>query len=319
MTLIGSIGAIATICTAGAFVPQIVKIRKQGGEDLSYPMLFVYLAGVLLWLVYGLLYPARAVMWANVVASILVSTSLILKATWTPAGSRPHGHRLRVAVDMDEVIADSLTRHLELYNRATGERLSPELIHQIGLDAAIPARYRDLFERLPHQDGFFDDLGVVENSQRALRLLDSSFDVFITSAAMEVPASFDAKFKWLQQHFPFIPPNRIVFCGDKEIVNADYLIDDRSRHFARFPGIGILFTAPHNARERARLRADNWDDVLTILLKQRLRNQRRPATELAEAEAGELGDEGVCSNAPSLLKVHEGDGDPHVSVLSATT
>jgi 5'(3')-deoxyribonucleotidase/uncharacterized protein with PQ loop repeat len=284
MTVIASIGTIAAICTTGAFVPQILKIRKQGGEDISYLMLFVYLVGVLLWLVYGLLFHAPAVIWANIVASILVSAALISKATWTPRDGH-HPRRLRVAVDMDEVIADTLTRHLEWYRRATGENLSPELIAEIGLDAAIPAKYRELFENIPHQDGFFDDLGVIRNSQRALRLLDSSFDVFITSAAMEVPSSFDAKFKWLQKHFPFVPPSRIVFCGDKEIVNADYLIDDRSRHFAHFRGTGILFTAPHNTRERARVRADNWDDVLAILPKQRVQRQGTPATQLAKARA----------------------------------
>jgi 5'(3')-deoxyribonucleotidase len=56
-----------------------------------------------------------------------------------------------------------------------------------------------------------------------------------------------------------------VFCGDKEIVDADVLIDDRSRHFRGFRGKGILFTAPHNANEAAALRANNWNDVLEIL------------------------------------------------------
>jgi len=110
VTVIGSIGAIAAICTTGAFVPQIVKIRKQGGADVSYLMLFVYLAGVLLWLAYGLLFHAPAVIWANIVASVLVSAALFSKAAWRPGAGGPR--RLRVAVDMDEVIADTLTRHL---------------------------------------------------------------------------------------------------------------------------------------------------------------------------------------------------------------
>ena len=271
MTLIGSLGTVAAICTTGAFVPQIIKIKQQGGKDISYLMLFVYLIGVLLWLAYGLLFRAPAVIWANVVAAVLVSAALLLKAMWrsSSGGSK----RLRIAVDMDEVIVDTLPHQLALYNRATGETLSPELIAEVGLEAAIPAKHRALFESIPHQDGFFDDLAVIENSQPALRLLDSNFDLFITSAAMEVPSSFDAKFKWMQKHFPFIPPSRIVFCGDKGIVNADYLVDDRSRHFARFRGTGILFTAPHNARERARLRANNWDELLAILPKPRTRNQ----------------------------------------------
>jgi len=265
----GVVGTVAAICTTGAFIPQIFKIRKQGGEDLSYSMLAVYLVGVLLWLVYGLMFHAPAVIWANVVAFILVATSLVLKLSWKEfAGTGRSGKRRpRVAVDMDEVIADSLTRHLSLYNRATGENVTPELIREKGLEASIPPKHRAVFERLPHEGGFFDDLSVIVNSQHALQLLSSKYDVFITSAAMEVPHSFDAKFRWLQKHFPFIPTSNIVFCGDKEIIDADYLIDDRSRHFARFRGTGILFAAPHNARELVHLRANNWDEVLAILLK----------------------------------------------------
>ena len=285
MTVVGSIGTVAALCTTGAFVPQILKIRKQGGRDLSYPMLLVYLTGVLLWLVYGLMFHAPAVIWANVAAAILVSASIAAKAIYS---GKTKSDRLRIAVDMDEVIADALSHHLRLYNQATGENLSAEEISKNGLAESIPAKHREVFERIPHEPGFFDDLGVIENSQRALQLLSSEFDIFITSAAMEVPDSFDAKYRWLQKHFPFISTSRIVFCGDKEIVNADYLIDDRSRHFARFRGIGILFTAPHNARECARVRANNWEEVLAILTKENPVKERNSPLELVSAQAESL-------------------------------
>ncbi len=173
--------------------------------------------------------------------------------------------RLRIAVDMDEVIADAFGRHISLYNRATGENISLDDIREKGLRGAIPAERRAMFSQIPHQDGFFADLDVMADSQRVLRLLSEDYDLYITSAAMEVPSSFDAKFKWLQQHFPFIPTSRIVFCGDKGIINADFLVDDRSRHFASFRGQGILFTAPHNVREEVRLRANNWEEVMAIV------------------------------------------------------
>ena len=110
---------------------------------------------------------------------------------------------------------------------------------------------------------------------------------------MEVPGSFDAKFEWLQKYLPFIPTSNLVLCGDKEIINADYLVDDRSRHFARFRGTGILFTAPHNARERAHLRANNSEEVLDVLLKLKPQAQgltvlndrsRQPSTVRAELQ-----------------------------------
>ena len=77
------------------------------------------------------------------------------------------------------------------------------------------------------------------DSRKIIRELMSRYEVFITTAAMDVPCSFTAKFDWLQKHFPFIPASHVVFCGDKSIVAADYLIDDDVRHFERFRGEGI--------------------------------------------------------------------------------
>ena len=270
MTVTACIGTVAAFCTTVAFVPQIVKLRKQGGEDLSYQMLFLYLTGVLLWLVYGIRVHAVAVIWANALACLMVLISIILKAN-PPAkklklGSRDFGSgRLRIAVDMDEVIADSFRKQLNCYNQRTGENLTPEMVSSKGLSSLISRDRWDVFAGIPHEDGFFADLELIEGSREALLELSRHHDVYIASAAMEVPYSFDAKYDWLQKNFPFIPSSRIVFCGDKNIINADVLVDDRSRHFKQFRGVGILFTAPHNAGETAHLRADNWSDVLRIL------------------------------------------------------
>lgn len=78
------IGALAAICTTTAFIPQILKIRRQGGDDLSYPMLFLYLTGILLWLAYGLMIHAGAVIWANACTAVLVFVAVVMKATYAP-------------------------------------------------------------------------------------------------------------------------------------------------------------------------------------------------------------------------------------------
>lgn len=81
MILLDYIGGVAAVCTTVAFVPQILKIRRQGGGDLSYPMLSLYLTGIILWLVYGLMLHAAAVIWANAATSVLVAIAIVLKAT----------------------------------------------------------------------------------------------------------------------------------------------------------------------------------------------------------------------------------------------
>ena len=78
----GIIGAVAGVCTTFAFVPQVVKIWKQGGRDLSYGLLGIYLTGVLLWLLYGLLLRAPEIIVANVATALLVLLATGLKA-WT--------------------------------------------------------------------------------------------------------------------------------------------------------------------------------------------------------------------------------------------
>ena len=49
------VGTVATLCTTLAFLPELVKARKQGSTDLSLTMLTIYLTGMGLWLVYGLM------------------------------------------------------------------------------------------------------------------------------------------------------------------------------------------------------------------------------------------------------------------------
>ena len=74
------LGAVAGFCTTFAFVPQLLKIRKQGGRDLSYGMLAFYLTGVLLWLAYGIFLHAPSVILANSATSFLIVLAIILKA-----------------------------------------------------------------------------------------------------------------------------------------------------------------------------------------------------------------------------------------------
>lgn len=81
------VGGVAAVCTTCAFIPQILKIRRQGGGDLSYPMLFVYLTGILLWLLYGLMHHDAAIIWANGVTALLVFVAIVLKAAHRRAGN----------------------------------------------------------------------------------------------------------------------------------------------------------------------------------------------------------------------------------------
>ncbi|MED4599561.1 5'-3'-deoxyribonucleotidase [Paenibacillus validus] len=172
----------------------------------------------------------------------------------------------RIAIDMDEVIADAMSKYLRLYNEGFQEQLTAADLHGVKLRALRPERSDDIHEIFMTND-FFRDLEVMPHSQEVIRELSESYEIFITTAAMEVPTSFNAKYAWLKEHFPFLSDMNFVFCGDKSIIRADYLIDDNAKHFERFEGQGLLFTSPHNILETGYVRVNNWLEVRDFFAK----------------------------------------------------
>src|SRR5262245_18708401 len=252
------IGAAGGICSAMSFLPQMLKVRRQGGRDLSMATLALLLSGAIFWFAYGLINRATAIMVTNIAIIGLVSATAIMKVVLEPRGSQRR--RQRIAIDMDEVMADALTEHLRRYNAAYGTSLTATKLSGRHLEQGIPPAHREAAEAMLDAS-FFEDLAVLPDCREVVAELADRYDVFIASAAMDVPCSFDAKYRWLQRHFPCIPPSQIVFCGVKTIVDADYLIDDRPRHFAKFKGQAVLFSAPHNAGETRYTRVASWKEV----------------------------------------------------------
>ena len=126
-----------------------------------------------------------------------------------------------ICVDMDEVIADALGEHLVRYNRDFQERLTPKDLYGRWIWDYVPQDRLHVLERYMRSDDFFANLPVMPHSQRVMERLQERYEVYIATAAMEVPTSFTAKFEWLKQRFPFIRPSHIVFCGDKGILRGD--------------------------------------------------------------------------------------------------
>ena len=177
-----------------------------------------------------------------------------------------------IAVDMDEVIADALGEHLTRYNRDFANdhtaALTLEDLRGRRLWQVAPAHLHPTIDNYLRCDDFFRNLAVMPHAQRVLERLQSRYEVFIASAAMEVPSSFAAKYDWLAQHFPFIPTSHIVFCGNKSILRADYLIDDNPRQLELFQGTGILYDAPHNINVAGYTRVRNWLEIEQLFLNQ---------------------------------------------------
>jgi 5'-nucleotidase len=168
--------------------------------------------------------------------------------------------RITIAVDMDGVLADTESHFIKYYEKETGAKVDREAMLGVPESYAFPDK--TAVQRYVHMAGFFRTLPLIKGGVSAIKTLMEDFDVYIVSAAMEFPLSLYEKKLWLEEHFPFISWKNIVFCGDKSIIKADYLIDDHLKNLDHFSGIPLMFTAAHNIQHNKHKRFNNWDEIL---------------------------------------------------------
>ena len=172
---------------------------------------------------------------------------------------------MKIAIDMDEVLADPIHKFIQLYNKDYD--VPTDFLQEPGKEFFhhLPKEINNKWYEYINQKGFFRDLPVIEGAVAAVKTLQENNEIYIVSAAMEFRNSLEDKLDWLGEHFPFISWRNIMFCGDK-IVNVDVLIDDRAKNFIGFGGRKLLFTSPHNLLLEDYERVNNWQEVLDKLL-----------------------------------------------------
>lgn len=168
-----------------------------------------------------------------------------------------------IAIDMDGVIADIEPHLIQWYQNETGVTLTKEQIRGLREEEAFSDR--DAFQKIVNSPSFFRTVPVMENAVETVKALTEEYEIFIVSAAMEFPLSLFEKREWLREHFPFIHWKNIVFCGDKSIIDTDFMIDDHCKNLDFCKGKALMFTAFHNVALNHHQRINHWIEVPALL------------------------------------------------------
>jgi len=168
-----------------------------------------------------------------------------------------------LAIDMDGVLADTETQYIKWYQKEFGVEISPDTLAGKPEGEGFPEK--EAIWRFLNTPGFFRTLPLMPGAVEAVAELMNHFEIYIVSAAMEFPLSLPEKFDWLKEHFSFIPWTNIVFCGNKSIIRADYLIDDHLKNLDNFKGKALMFHASHNTTVTHHQRVKNWPEIVILL------------------------------------------------------
>ncbi|WP_156288944.1 5' nucleotidase, NT5C type [Oceanobacillus salinisoli] len=171
--------------------------------------------------------------------------------------------RKSIAIDMDEVLADTFKKILKTANDLFNLSIDKEDVRGNKFWNLLNEEQVVELRKAINAPGFFRDLEVIDSAIPVVKELSEHYDIYIATAAMEVPNSFIDKYNWLKEHFPFLNSSYFIFCGNKKVVNADYLIDDTVKQLDAFTGEGILFKTIFNENlQTNHVQVDNWKEVL---------------------------------------------------------
>lgn len=74
------IGFMAAVFTTAAFLPQVIKtVKTRHTKDISLGMYIIFITGLILWEIYGLLIYSPPIIIANLLTLILAGWILVLK------------------------------------------------------------------------------------------------------------------------------------------------------------------------------------------------------------------------------------------------
>ncbi len=173
---------------------------------------------------------------------------------------------MTIFVDMDEVLANTYERHIELYNEEFDQDLKLEDIAYGEVWQNVPEAHQKSVHKHAKTKGFYLDLVPKKDSISVMKALYEKYEVYIATAATQFPYSLYEKSVWLEKHFPFIEWQHQIMCGHKFILRGDLLIDDRTYNLNKFVGDTYLFNAKHNLKEQNHKRVYSWLEIAERLL-----------------------------------------------------
>lgn len=156
-----------------------------------------------------------------------------------------------IGCDMDGVMIDLLPEWLMQYYDMGGEWIPPESVTSYGWENFVTDK--ELFLKILKSGGVFYSAHPCNFASQGIEALQKIGDVVVVTKALPSSSrTFDAKLHSLWRHFPTIDFKKdVIFTGRKELVAADYLIEDSPENvdawLARHPeGTGVLVSQSYN-------------------------------------------------------------------------
>lgn len=166
-------------------------------------------------------------------------------------------------VDVDEVICFSGL--LDAINEFLGSSYVIDDFSEYYIDkVAIPKERFDEFQKFLNGKNLYENAQILPYAKEVLEKLNCVYETYICSSCINPfnilgsGRSFEDKYNFLINSFPFIVPYNFIFTDAKHLIKAHIQIDDRLSKLSESIETKILFPSYHNKNIQNDELASKW-------------------------------------------------------------
>lgn len=154
--------------------------------------------------------------------------------------------KFTILVDMDDTLVQTVQTWISWLNVKYDLNVKYEDLKVWEMQAAYPSLTLDQIRAPLMQESFWMKVQPKPDAVEYLKkLMDDGHTVIICSASH--PYTITAKIKYcLFKYFDYLQTEQLMFTYKKQIVNADFCIDDGIHNLIDAPYRGILISTPYN-------------------------------------------------------------------------
>lgn len=181
-----------------------------------------------------------------------------------------------VLLDVDDTLIDLLSAWCSWLNRFYGLCVEPNEITDWNIAKFFPMLTVEQVFKPLQLEKFWKTVKPKDEAIKYVKqLVDDGFDVYICTSTdyRNVKLKFE---HIIAKYFPFISWQRVIVTSRKQMIKADFLVDDAVHNHEGGDYFKILMSAPHNrgydAEANGMVRSENWKSTYDIIVNQASRH-----------------------------------------------
>jgi len=187
---------------------------------------------------------------------------------------------LTILVDVDDVLENLCEEWVRRLNEKYGTSVSYEDVTEWDIAKFYPSLAREQVFAPLHEPDIWFSLSPKEGAICYLKkLVEDGFDVYLCTSTYY--KNVDWKYRGVvKRYFPFINWDHVIVTSRKQMIIADFLIDDAPHNLEGGVYIKILMTAPHNknydVNGKGIIRCDSWKEIYEVITNYKKLQDKKP-------------------------------------------